>query len=196
MSHCSTFPRQNNKRSLLCALPADQKMRPMLSREIPERRRPSFRSFPCSGASINSPSLSQPHSDLGDPNSAMPNWIWSRRRYSWIWSSLRDVFAPSRSRAAFDCYRRRNGQGAGHPSPCRVRQKFLIFGCGGNFDNYIWQHFNSWKVAAWKSTNKLIVNQNAKIPTTARNQKCLTLTISSSTIYQSQPFLHRAFRNQ
>ena len=45
----------------------------------------------------------------------------------------------------------------------------LISGSGGNFDDDIW-HVNGWEVAAWKSTNKLLVNQIANIPTTTRIQ--------------------------
>ena len=49
----------------------------------------------------------------------------------------------------------------------------LISGSGGNFVNFVWQHFNGQKVAAWKSTHKLLVNQFVKIPTTTRNQTVL-----------------------
>ena len=60
-----------------------------------------------------------------------------------------------------------------------AQAKGFIFCSGGNFDQYIGQHVNSEKDAAWKPTKKLLVNHVVKIPTTTRNQSLsLTLAIS------------------
>ena len=60
-----------------------------------------------------------------------------------------------------------------------ILKKALLFGSGGNFENYIWQHVNvgkweQWlesRSKAWKSTNKLLVIQIVKISTTIEQKR-------------------------
>ena len=45
-----------------------------------------------------------------------------------------------------------------------------ISGGRGSLDNFIGQNVNGWNSAAWKCTNKLIVNEVFKTPTTTKDQ--------------------------